>query len=51
MKKKYAEMTLPERQAEYAALQAAYQNAKALHLALNMARGKPGREQIGRAHV
>ena len=46
MKKKYAEMTLPERQAEYAALQAAYQDAKALHLALNMARGKPGREQL-----
>ena len=46
MKKKYTEMTLPERQAEYAALQAAYQDAKALHLALNMARGKPGREQL-----
>ena len=28
MKKKYAEMTLPERQAEYAALQAAYQDAQ-----------------------
>ena len=46
MKKKYTDMTLPERQAEYAALQAEYQSAKALHLALNMARGKPGREQL-----
>lgn len=46
MKKKYTEMTLPERQAEYAALQAEFEGAKALHLALNMARGKPGREQL-----
>lgn len=46
MKKKYTEMTLPERQTEYAALQAEFEGAKALHLALNMARGKPGREQL-----
>ena len=46
MKKKYTEMTLPERQAEYVALQAEFEGAKALHLALNMARGKPGREQL-----
>ena len=46
MEKKYTEMTLPERQTEYAALQAEFEGAKALHLALNMARGKPGREQL-----
>ena len=46
MKKKYAEMTVAERQAEYAAVQKEYEDAKALHLALNMARGKPGREQL-----
>ena len=46
MEKKYTDMTLPERQAAYAALQAEYENAKALHLTLNMARGKPGREQL-----
>ena len=46
MKKKYTEMTKPERQAEYAALQTAYDGAKALHLALNMARGKPSRAQL-----
>ena len=46
MMKKYTEMTKPERQAEYAALQTAYDGAKALHLSLNMARGKPGRAQL-----
>ena len=46
MKKKYAEMTAAERQAEYAAVQKEYEDAKALHLSLNMARGKPGREQL-----
>ena len=46
MKKKYTEMTKPERQAEYAALQAEFDGAKELHLALNMARGKPGRAQL-----
>ena len=38
MKKKYAEMTAAERQAEYAAVQKEYEDAKALHLSLNMAR-------------
>ena len=46
MMKKYAEMTAAERQAEYAAVQKEYEDAKALHLSLNMARGKPGREQL-----
>ena len=46
MKKKYTDMTLPERQAAYAALQVEYESAKALHLTLNMARGKPGQEQL-----
>ena len=46
MKKKYAEMTAAERQAEYTAVQKEYEDAKALQLALNMARGKPGREQL-----
>ena len=44
--KKYAEMTLQERQAEYAAVKAAYEQQKALGLKLNMARGKPGRDQL-----
>ena len=39
MKKKYTEMILPERQAEYAALQADFEGAKALHLALNVPYG------------
>ena len=46
MKKKYTEMTKPERQAEYAALRAEFDGAKGLHLALNMARGKPSRAQL-----
>ena len=41
MKKNYKEMTKPERQAEYAAVKAEFEGAKALHLELNMARGKP----------
>ena len=44
--KKYAEMTLSERQAEYAAVKAAYEQQKALGLKLNMARGKPGKAQL-----
>ena len=36
MEKKYTEMTLPERQTEYATLQAEFEGAKALHLALNV---------------
>lgn len=43
---KYTEMTLAQRQAEYAAVQAAYEQQKALGLNLNMARGKPGRQQL-----
>lgn len=44
--KKYSEMTLVERQAEYAAVKSAYEAQKALGLKLNMARGKPGKEQL-----
>ena len=44
--KKYTEMTLAERQAEYAAVKAAYEQQKGLGLNLNMARGKPGRDQL-----
>ena len=43
---KYTEMTLAQRQAEYAAVRATYEQQKALGLNLNMARGKPGREQL-----
>ena len=43
---KYTEMTLAQRQAEYAAVQAAYEQQKSLGLNLNMARGKPGRDQL-----
>ena len=43
---KYTEMTLAQRQAEYAAVRAAYEQQKALGLNLNMARGKPGRQQL-----
>lgn len=43
---KYTEMTLAQRQAEYAAVWAAYEQQKALGLNLNMARGKPGRQQL-----
>ena len=44
--KRYADMTLAERQAEYAAVKAAFDQQKAQGLKLNMARGKPGREQL-----
>ena len=44
--KKYSEMTLVERQAEYAAVRSDYEAQKALGLKLNMARGKPGKEQL-----
>ena len=43
---KYTEMTMAQRQAEYAAVRAAYEQQKALGLNLNMARGKPGRQQL-----
>ena len=42
----YMKMTLQERQAEYAALQEKFEQLKALGLKLNMARGKPGKEQL-----
>ena len=40
--KKYTDMSLQERQAEYAAVQAEYEKLKAMGLSLNMARCKPG---------
>ena len=43
---KYTEMSLAQRQAEYAAVRAAYEQQKSLGLDLNMARGKPGRDQL-----
>ena len=43
---KYTEMSAQQRQAEYAAVLADYETQKALGLKLNMARGKPGREQL-----
>ena len=43
---KYTEMTVQQRKAEYAAVLAEYEKQKALGLKLNMARGKPGREQL-----
>jgi len=42
----YSKMNLQERQAEYAALKEAFDAKKALGLKLNMARGKPGKEQL-----
>ena len=44
--KKYLEMTPAERQAEYDAVKAQYDGLKALGLKLNMARGKPGTDQL-----
>ncbi len=43
---KYTEMTKEQRQAEYAALTEKFEGLKALELKLNMARGKPSREQL-----
>lgn len=43
---KYTEMTVQQRKAEYAAVLAEYEKQKALGQKLNMARGKPGREQL-----
>ena len=43
---KYTEMTLAQRQAEYAAVRAVYEQQKSLGLNLNMARGKPCRDQL-----
>ena len=44
--KKYSEMTKQERQETYTAVKADYEQQKALGLKLNMARGKPGAEQL-----
>ncbi len=44
--KTYQEMSLAERRAEYAQLLQRHEAQKALGLQLNMARGKPGREQL-----
>ena len=44
--KKYSEMTLAERQAEYVTAQGEYEKLKGMGLRLNMARGKPGKEQL-----
>lgn len=43
---KYTDMTAQQRKAEYAAVLAEYEKQKALGMKLNMARGKPGREQL-----
>ena len=42
----YSAMTLQQRQDEYAAVKEQFENKKALGLKLNMARGKPGKEQL-----
>ncbi len=44
--KRYSDMTLQERQAEYAVVKQAFEDKKALGLKLNMARGKPSTQQL-----
>ena len=44
--KRYTEMTPAELQAEYTAVSAAYADLKKQNLSLNIARGKPGKEQL-----
>ena len=44
--KHYSDMTLQERQAEYAVVKQEFENKKALGLKLNMARGKPSTQQL-----
>lgn len=44
--KAYRELSLDERRSEYAALSEAYERYKAQGLSLNMARGKPAKEQL-----
>ena len=44
--KKYTEMTPQERQAEYAAVKAKFEQLKDMGLSLNMARGKPSKVQL-----
>ena len=48
----YQDLTPAQAHEEYAAVKAQFDALQAKHLKLNMARGKPGKEQqIGRAHV
>lgn len=49
--KAYRELTRAERQTEYAAVRAAYDNQKAQGLKLNMARGKPGPRSARPCHT
>ena len=42
----YCQLTLAQRQAEYAAVQARFEDYKSRNLKLNMARGKPGKSQL-----
>ena len=42
----YPSMTPTERKSEYDVLLSEYERFKSLHLSLNMARGKPGKEQL-----
>lgn len=44
--KSYPTMTPAKRKSEYDALLSEYERFKGLHLSLNMARGKPGKEQL-----
>ena len=44
--KPYQLLSNAERNSEYDALMSEYERFKALNLSLNMARGKPGREQL-----
>ena len=44
--KKYTEMTPQERQAEYAAVKAKFEQLRDMGLSLNMARGKPSKVQL-----
>lgn len=44
--KPYQTMSAAERKSEYDALMSEYERFKGLHLSLNMARGKPGKEQL-----
>lgn len=44
--KTYKQLSAAERREEYAALREKFEHYKALGLSLNMARGKPGREQL-----
>ena len=44
--KPYKLLTPEERRAEYAAMLKEFERRKALHLKLNMARGKPSRQQL-----